>query len=390
MKTKTITSLGQAVEFVKAAFEKYPERNGMEARIAAHAGHRRRWPVLYLMHLAVPGDTAAVPCDDECPTVDMPDTPQGRLARDVAGLLAPLDMLNPILPALGLGQGDGTLVTAFGIPLNPKLGNAPAFTRTIEEVLAEPPPDPRRAGLMPGMLERIDLIKTHLPPFFKIGLPDMQGPFNNAHAIVGEDALVGPSLTPESFRALMDRITTYWIASRRLLLDRIGSDYQVPYDCNPLMAECSVNLVGPEVYREHILPHDLRIVKELGPPRIHTCSGPHVFRETLAHLPLIETECGYIPCAVAGYTAVDEAFAAVRGKPILLNIGQEVPADFASAFEMIRKDLDLYAEHPRLTFGYTGMDWRWKDRPAICALHRRLDAYWEDKALGAPAPDKRL
>lgn len=381
MHTMTITSLDQAIEYVRTEFEKYPERNGMKARLAAHAG-RRRWPALSLMHVAVPGDTADVPRGYECPAVEMPDTPQGRLARDVAGLLAPLDMLNPISPALGLGQGTGTLVTAFGIPLNPEMGNTPAFTRTIDEVLAEPPPDPRRAGLMPEMLERIDLIKAHLPPFFKIGLPDMQGPYNIAHAIVGEEALVGPYLTPESFRDLMEHVTTYWITCRRLLLDRIGPDYQVPYQRSPHIAECSVNLVPAKVYCKHILPHDLRIVKELGPPTIHTCSGPHVFRVTLEHLPLIETECGRIPCAVAGYTTVDEAFAAVRGKPILLNIGQEVPADFDAAFAMIQKDLNLYAEHPRLAFGYTGMDWRWKDRPAIRALHRRLDAYWEERVQG--------
>ena len=382
MHSTTISSLDQAIDFVQAAFKKYPERNGMEAQLAAHAGRRRRWPAIFLKHIAVPGDTADVPRGYECPAVAMPDTPQGRLAREVAGLLAPLDMLNPILPALGLGQGTGTLVTGFGIPLNPELGNTPAFTRTIAEVLAEPPPDPCRAGLMPEMLARIDLIKAHLPPFFKISLPDMQGPYNIAHAVVGEEALVGPYLTPESFRDLMDRITTYWIAYRRLLLDRIGSDYQVPYERSPYICECSVNLVSSEVYHEHILPHDLRIMQELGPPRIHTCSGPHVFRATLADLPLIETECGRIPSAVAGYTAVDEAFTAVRGKPILLNIGQEVPADFESAFEMIRKDLDLYAEHPRLTFAYTGMDWCWKDCPAIRALHRRLDAYWEERLQG--------
>ena len=378
----TITSLDQAIEHVQTEFAKFPERNGLEARLAAHTGRRRRWPALSLEHVAVPGDTADVPRAYECPTVDMPDTPQGRLARNMVSLLTPLDMLNSISPMLGLGKGTGTLVAAFGIPLNPELDNTPAFTRTIEEVLAEPPPDPLRAGIMPEMLERIDFIKAHLPPFFKISLPGMQGPYNLAHAIVGEEALVGPALTPERFRDLMERITTYWIACYHLLLDRIGPDYQVLYQRSPHITECSVNLVSPEVYREHILPHDLRIVKEFGPPTIHTCSGPHVFRATLEHLPLIETECGRIPCAVAGYTEVDEAFAAVRGKPILLNIGQEAPADFEAAFEMIRKDLDLYAEHPRLTFGYVGMDWRWKDRPAIRALHRRLDAYWEEKALG--------
>ena len=371
-----ITSLAQAIEFVRGEFERHPERNGLDARMAAHAGRRRRWPALYLQHLGMPGDRADVPPYYVLPQVRMPDTPEGLLARDLVGLLAPLDMLNPISPALGLGRGTGTMVAAFGIPLDPQAGYAPACTRPLDELLHAAPPDAARAGLMPEMLARIDLLKAHLPPCFKIGLPDMQGPYNIAHAVVGEDALVGPYLDPEGFCLLMERVTDHWIASRRLLLELIGPDYLLPWDRAPHIAECSVNLVSPATYIQHILPHDQRIARELGAPRIHTCSGPHVFRATLENLPLVETECGRIPCATAGYTPVADAFAAVKGKPILLNIGQELPADSEAAYEIMRADLDLYAEHPRLMFGYTGMEWRMADRPAIRALHRRLDEYW--------------
>lgn len=376
---KTIISLKQAVESVMATFAAHPERDRFAAEAAAREGRPRPFAALTLNHLSVPDDTDAEPPHFPLPDIAMPSTPEGGLARELLDLLRPLEMDNPIAPCLDLGAGTGTLPCAFGIPLDLELGGTPAFTKSLDALLREPPPDTAHAGLMPAMLARIDLIKAHLPPFFKIALPDMQGPYNIAHAIAGEDALTGPYIEPEAFAALMERVTTHFIESRVMLMEHIGPDYACPVDRYPRIAECSVNLVSAEIYREHILPHDRRIVEQFGPPRIHTCSGPHVFQVTLECLPLVETECGYIPCAVAGYTDPDEGESAVRGKPILLNIGQEVPKDFEAAFELIRRDLDRHARHPRLTFAYTGMEWRRRDRAAIRALHARLDDYWSRK-----------
>ena len=188
------------------------------------------------------------------------------------------------------------------------------------------------------------------------------------------DALLAPYLAPDRFREFMTRVTDLWLETRRLLRERIGPEYRNPFDETAWIAECSVNLVSPEFYREHILPHDRRLAALTGQVRIHTCSGPHVFRVTLESLPVIETEAGRIERTAAGYTPVAEAFAAVRGRPILLNVGQEIYDD--DAFDLIRRDLDLYRQHPAITFGYTGMNWRRKDRPFIRALHRRLDEYW--------------
>ncbi|OGV74771.1 MAG: hypothetical protein A3K19_11035 [Lentisphaerae bacterium RIFOXYB12_FULL_65_16] len=71
---------------------------------------------------------------------------------------------------------------------------------------------------------------------------------------------------------------------------------------------------------------------------------------------------------------LEARMAAVRGKPILLNIGQEIYDEEPFAF--IRRDLDLYREHRAITFNYTGMNWRRCDRPMIREVHRRLDEYW--------------
>jgi hypothetical protein len=230
--------------------------------------------------------------------------------------------------------------------------------------------------MMPEMRARIALLKAHLPARFKIGLPDLQGPFNLATAMLGEAALTALLEQPEDFAELMARVTTLWLGARAQLLEWIGPAHQEPAAATlGRIAECAVNMISPAMYREHVLPHDRRIAAAHPALHIHPCSGPHVFRVTLETLPnVISTEAGFIAKTAAGSISVDDALQLLGGRPIALSIGQELPEGDEEAF--IRRDLDRYAEHPRLTFGYTGMHWRKRYRPAIRALHRRLDAYW--------------
>lgn len=378
-----VGSVADAVGIVDEVLAKHPERNGEWIAEAAWEGRTRPWPGLYLGHQYNPADPSPPPAT--VPGVRMPDSPEGRLARAVVGLLGPLELLNPIRRCLGLGRGTGTLVTAFGISLNSECGDTPAFVRSMSEVMAEPPQNPATAGLMPEMLERIEFLKEQLPPKYSIALPDLQGPFNLMHAIAGDDALTGPYENPELFERFMARIADYWLAARGLLMKRIGAA-RLPFEelRAARIAECSVNLVSPDTYLKHILPHDLRIAAEAGRVAVHTCSGPHVFRATLAHLPVAATEAGRIPCAVAGYTEVDDALAALRGTTVLLNVGQELPDDFEEAYQFVLRDFDRYAEHRSMLFSYTGMQWRVADRPRMVALHRRLDAVWAER-YGATA-----
>ena len=289
-------------------------------------------------------------------------------------------MLNPVNRVFGmLIQGPGTFYPSFGIPLNPEAQNSPAFTRSMEIMLRDPVPDPVTSGLLPQIRDKIINLKAHLPVGeFKIAMRHIPGPFNMAHDMIGEEAMLAPIDAPEQFSRLMERITTFLIETRHVLHDWIGEDWLYGVDRVPTISECSVNLVSREFYEEHILPHDRRIVHAFGEARIHPCSGPHVFHATLENLPNVTyTEAGFIAKTAAGSISVDEALAAIGNKPITLHIGHEPPE--GGEYECIRRDLDRYDEHPRLLFGYTGMHWRKKDRPLIRDLHQRLDAYWVEK-----------
>ncbi len=379
IKPQPVRTINAAVEYARRVWREHPERDGLKAWQAALNGQRRPYPALTILHLVTPDDQDQPADEFMLPHVEMPATTSaGQLAREIIALLNPLKMLNPLDMSFGLGKGTGTMVPSFDIPLNPEIGDTPTHTLTLDDALARPAPHPATSGLMPAMRERILLIKKLIPAGsgFHIQLPDMQGPFNLAHAILGEDALTAPYLQPDEFRNFMERVTTFWIAARKTLLSWIEPEWTSPKDTAvTCIAECSVNLVSPELYREHILPHDLKIARTFGALHIHPCSGPHVFHVTLDELPaVVLTEAGWIAKTAAGAITVDKALAAIGDRPIMLLIGQELPVGREEEF--IRADLDRYVRNPRLMFSYTGMHWRIKDRPLIRDMHRRLDAYW--------------
>ena len=356
MNSRKIDSFEAVVNYVKQQLAEHPERDINEARLAALAGKKREFPVMYVGHLGDPADTFIPQGELEIPEAAISDPQENALAKELLGKLEPLKMLNP--------------ETMY----------CPAYTKSIDEVLSQPLPDPKTSGLMREMLEKINMIKSLTPDTLKIARPDMQGPFNIAHSLVGEDALVEAYLNPDRFHQLMEKVTDFWIKTVMFLKEAIGKEREAVWDRAVRIAECSVNLVSPEMYKEFILPYDLKICKAFGAPGIHTCSGSHVFYATLENIPgILCTEAGYIACAVAGHTKVDQAMAAISGKPILLCIGQELPE--GRELETILTDLGRYSETKRLLFAYTGMHWRKKDRPLIRDIHRAADEFWRENNL---------
>ena len=373
----TIASLAEALDYFDETMRAHPERDRMAADQAAIDGVPRPYPVFSMSPQARADDPDKRQYEFELPTVAAPTTTTGDLAREIVGLLAPLRMLNPVRRCLGPGdRGPGTLVASFGIPLRADVGYTPAFTRSLADILDEAPPDPQDSGLLPASRDRIQLIRDHVPSAIKIAMPDVQGPYNLAHAIVGDNALLAPYLEPDGFRRLMERVTTFWIEAVTNIREWIGPDRLGPMHRPVRICECSTNLVSRAMYEEFILPHDLRIAAAFDAIDVHTCSGPHVFHQTLGLLPgVVMTEAGVIANTAAGYTPVDEALATIGDRPIALRIGQELPE--GGEFEFIAADLARCRANPRLTFDYTGMHWYNRDCPHIRDLRRRLDDYWQ-------------
>ena len=105
-----------------------------------------------------------------------------------------------------------------------------------------------------------------------------------------------------------------------------------------------------------------------------------MFHATLEHLPhVVYSEAGFIERACAGAIGVEEALAAIGDRPIILSVGEELPADWTVAEQTVRHYFDLARQHPRMTFGFTGMYWKKGSEEQIIELHRRLDAYWHEQ-----------
>ncbi|MBI4028287.1 MAG: hypothetical protein HY360_25105 [Verrucomicrobia bacterium] len=369
-----------ALTELASALKANPACDGFAADLAAQEGRPRPHPMFHLNRQADPNAGEGIPKggQKERRTQLEAYTPE-RLAVELCGLLAPLKLHNPIRPLLGLGVGPGTATASFGCRLDPDANFCPSNHISVAELLATGCPDPAASGIMPSIREKIEVIKAHTPSWVKISMPDLQGPFNIIHMVVGNDVFILPQEEPETFRQGMTVFTDFFLAAHRMVSEWIGPERLDPYLARRYtVAECSTNMVSPEFYREHILAHDRRVAENWGRIAIHTCSGPHVFFNTLRHLPhVIDTEAGRIPPATSGWTDVDVALAEIGARPIILRIGSELPEGDEESF--IRRDLDRLATNPRLQLGYVGMYWKKKDEDKIREMHLKLNEYYRER-----------
>lgn len=310
------------------------------------------------------------------PAPPHPD-PERRLLDWLRGAAGPLGLLNPIAPERRPGLGPGTLAASFGIFLNPDAGFTPQGSRPIDDVLAEGMPSPESSGLLPQVREDIEATKALTPTWVKIVPPDMQGPFNIAHMVLGDNAFTAPICEPDKWEAFMKMVTDFFISVHDNIAKWIGSERTNPHPGSlHRIAECSVNMTPPEFYVEHVLRFDRRVAEHFGEVAIHPCSGPHVFHATLENLPnVVHIEAGtMLNKMTAGSIGVEEAIEAIGDRPILLQVGEEL-ADGAEE-ETIRRIFDLTARNPRVRHGFTGLGWKKGDEPRMIDLHRRMNEYY--------------
>ena len=302
-----------------------------------------------------------------------------RLADNLLRMTQPLRLQNPVAPYIVLGVGPGSMIASFGLDLDPDIDYTPRGHKTADEVIAAGVPDPEKSGMMPRFLEDIDAAVAYTPAFFKIEKPDMQGPFNIAHAVLGDEAFTLPYTAPEKFNDVMRIVTEFYIRADELFSKRIGKERTIPFPRHrSILAECSCNLVSEEFYLKFVLPFDLAVCRHYGEVCVHPCSGPHVFYETLRNLPnVVYTEAGeMLSPMTAGCIGVEDALREIGDRPIVLNIGQELP--HSGEFGFICKDFDRAKGNNRLLFGYTSGKFKEKDIPLVLDLHKRLDDYWAE------------
>ena len=209
------------------------------------------------------------------------------LADPLAMLRAELDALRPHLelqddrlPSVRVQFGTAQVAAAFGCRLQVPENSLPAACSHVlqcaEDVRQLPVPA-LDAGWYGKLSEWTELWKRNLPAGVQIQHPDIQSAFNSAHLIRGNDIFMDFYDAPEAVDLLLDRVTDFMLVITKHLKSMISDDPAWFNDWGAMwkgaarISNCSMQMISPELYRQHVLPRDIRFFHELGGGRMHYC-----------------------------------------------------------------------------------------------------------------------
>ncbi len=210
-----------------------------------------------------------------------------RLKDPLVMLKAELDSLRPHLeleddrlPTVRVQFGTAQIAAAFGCEMFIPENNLPAagshVLKNAEDAYGLKLPS-LEDGWYGKLKQYTGIFRENLPQGVHIQLPDIQSAFNSAHLIRGNDILLDFYDDPEALEALLDRITDYMIKLVPYLNSMINGDKEWFFDWGAMwkgaarISNCSMHMISPGMYFEHILPRDIRLMKAIGGGRIHYC-----------------------------------------------------------------------------------------------------------------------
>ncbi len=193
--------------------------------------------------------------------------------------------LNRRFPSLQLGGPDPenapatidgihgalTMALIFGIGADYYADNWPAARHDYlseQAIMALKVPDLPSVPVMSHILEQMEVIERE---FGRIeGYLNWQGVLNNAFRIRGPEIFSDLMMNPELANHLFDLITQTMIAGMRLVYERQAETGFVVRHAT--LSNCVVNMVSPELYREHVFPWDRKISESFEFFGIHNCA----------------------------------------------------------------------------------------------------------------------
>jgi len=124
----------------------------------------------------------------------------------------------------------------------------------------------------------------------QISLPDLQGPIDTADILWGSEIFAEILLNPEIVTAMLDKVVSFMLKVvayyRQFTKDKLDPFANTQHGYNIpgrlLIRNDSAIMVSPDTYREMIMPHDARLLKEVGTGSIHFCGkGQHLIESML-------------------------------------------------------------------------------------------------------------
>lgn len=229
-----------------------------------------------------------------------------RLADPMVMLRAELDSLRPHfemgddrVPSVRVQFGTAQPAAAYGcdiyVPPNSLPAAASHVLKRIEDAYDLKVPD-TDAGWYGKLHEWTDMWLKVLPEGVELQHPDIQSTFNTAHLVRGNDIFMDFYDNPEALDALLANVTEFMIKITRLLKSKISSDTEYFYDWGCMWAgtarisNCTMQLLSPEFYIDHVMKYDKRFFDEIGGGRVHYCGNSREMVQTFFKL---ENVSGY-------------------------------------------------------------------------------------------------
>jgi len=144
-----------------------------------------------------------------------------------------------------------------------------------------------------GTMQAYHEMLGKFPPLkekIRIVLPDLQGPFDNLELVRGSAALMELATEAGAAARALESLTTAQIGLAKHFgqwstepAENHNHQQAVMLKGNILLRnDCSI-MVSPQMYREHIAPHDERVMRELDGGAMHACGRvEHLVDEWLA------------------------------------------------------------------------------------------------------------
>jgi len=133
------------------------------------------------------------------------------------------------------------------------------------------------AGWYGKLAEWTEIWLENLPQGVHIQHPDIQSAFNSAHLIRGNDILTDFFDCPGDVEILLDKVTDFMLAITKHTKSMISDDPDWFFDWGSLwkgtarISNCSMQMISPRLYREHVLQRDMRFFDSIGGGRMHYC-----------------------------------------------------------------------------------------------------------------------
>jgi hypothetical protein len=215
--------------------------------------------------------------------------PDAMLEAQLAELEPHLRMEDDRVSSVRVEFGTAQVAAAFGCSIFQPVNNLPCagshVLSSANDAFKLQQPD-INAGWYARAWDWMARWKERLPAWVRLGLPDIQSPFNSAHLIRGNDILTDFYDEPAAVDRLLDVVTDFMLAVVDKAWSVIGRDDGWFPDWGGLwkgrarISNCSMHMISPAFYRAHVLPRDARFLEAVGGGRVHYCgSWPEVIRE---------------------------------------------------------------------------------------------------------------